>query len=137
VAASASAARRGDDDDVDPRVRNVQVATAGAVAAEEEPPENEAGLVDWNAFKLLGSDTRYLKDADLARASEAERHARGVWHLWLHDAIHARAHFGKRGDKKRPRQLDLRIEEMLMLCDEQLMDATFTMRHDPCRGLTV
>jgi hypothetical protein len=80
---------------------------------------------------------KYLKDADLARASEAERQARGVWHLWLHDAINARAHFAKRGDKGRLRQLDLRVEEMLTLYDEQLMDATFTMRNDPCRGLTV
>ena len=79
--ASASAAKRGDEDDIDPRARNVPVETASAAAAEEEPLEGEAGPVDWNAFKLLGSDTRYLKDADLARASEAERYARGVWHL--------------------------------------------------------
>jgi hypothetical protein len=126
-----------DEDDFDPRARNVQVATASAAAAEEEPLEGEAGPVDWDAFKLPGSDLKYLKDADLTRASEAERQVRGVWHLGLHDAINARAHFGKRADKGRLRQLDLRVEEMLTLYDEQLTDATFTMRNDPCRGLTV
>jgi hypothetical protein len=32
------------------------VVTASAAAAEEEPLEGEAGPVDWNAFKLLGSE---------------------------------------------------------------------------------